>query len=208
MRLQNFKSTVRRGIQMVKIARAAAGARRADAATKHVAQQALAHLLADARGMPMKVGQYLATLPGNTAFAPLTESIDPVPVAAAATTIESLTTWVKLIANDALLPLSMCQASWFRRSSQNCAAKASWCSHGKMASGWPIWQAGQPPTDGPWGSRWLRPCSEVCSWQVRFTPILTRATTCSARTHKGDRVWCCWTTAVPLPSPSRHVGRS
>jgi hypothetical protein len=89
MRLQNFKSTVRRGIQMVKIVRAAAGVRRADAATKHVAQQALAHLLADARGMPMKVGQYLATLPGNTAFAPLTESIDPVPVAAAAATLET-----------------------------------------------------------------------------------------------------------------------
>ena len=89
MKRPTLTNTIRRGIQLAKIAHAAAGIRRADAATKPLAQRALTRLLADARGVPMKVGQYLATLPDHQAFAPLTETIEPVPVEAVAATLEA-----------------------------------------------------------------------------------------------------------------------
>ena len=89
MKRSTFTNTIRRGLQLAKIGQAAAGVRRADAATRPLAQRALARLLADARGVPMKVGQYLATLPDHQAFAPLTESIEPVPVDAVAATLEA-----------------------------------------------------------------------------------------------------------------------
>ena len=89
MKRPTVSNTIRRGIQLAKIAHAAAGVRRADAATKPLAQRALVRLLADARGVPMKVGQYVATLPDHHAFAPLTESIEPVPVDAVAATLEA-----------------------------------------------------------------------------------------------------------------------
>lgn len=67
-----------------KLARIAAAAHRArgetDAGRREMARRALCLLLADARGIPMKVGQLLATGEEGDAFAPLVTGIEQVPL--------------------------------------------------------------------------------------------------------------------------------
>ncbi len=69
----------KRAVQLAKIglaARKVAKARNSE--DKQLAHKALANLFADAKGVAMKVGQFLADPAGDDAFADLVESIEPV----------------------------------------------------------------------------------------------------------------------------------
>ena len=71
----------KRVVQLAKIglaARKVAKARNSE--DKQLAHKALANLFADAKGVTMKVGQFLADPAGDDAFADLVESIAPVPL--------------------------------------------------------------------------------------------------------------------------------
>ncbi len=83
-----FKAVSRAG-KIVRVAHAAQRAARADGENRAAAQSALAHLLADARGVPMKVGQFLASLPGNEAFDALVKGIAPRPLSEIAPPLEA-----------------------------------------------------------------------------------------------------------------------
>lgn len=80
MILKKTLSTARRVSALVKIAGAAKKARSAtDEESRHAARRALAGLLSDARGLPMKVGQVLASGEADDPFAALVKGIDPLP---------------------------------------------------------------------------------------------------------------------------------
>ena len=79
----SFKKGFRAAKRTVDLVRIAASSRkvlRSEGEAKEAAKRALANLLADARGVPMKVGQFLSTLPENEAFETLTASVEPRPL--------------------------------------------------------------------------------------------------------------------------------
>ena len=74
-------ATAKRAARLAKIAGAARKIRGArDEASREVARQALAGLLADARGIPMKIGQVLATGEADDPFRDLVTSVAPMPL--------------------------------------------------------------------------------------------------------------------------------
>lgn len=78
--LERFKDTARRAGTLARIGAAAREVARAPEAEKETARRALAALLADARGVPMKVGQFLAGGEDSGAFAPLVTGVEPLPL--------------------------------------------------------------------------------------------------------------------------------
>jgi predicted unusual protein kinase regulating ubiquinone biosynthesis (AarF/ABC1/UbiB family) len=81
MSVGNLIKTVSRAAKMGKIAHAARRAKRSEGDARHAARRTLANLLADARGIPMKIGQILAERwREDDAFDPLVTSIDPKPL--------------------------------------------------------------------------------------------------------------------------------
>ena len=85
-RLRSIGLTTRRAGQLAKIAVAAGQlarerARDSDGDRRRRAERALAGLLADAHGVPMKIGQILAQGSESHAFDALVSSIEPIPLA-------------------------------------------------------------------------------------------------------------------------------
>lgn len=78
--VKGIVQTTSRAIALAKIAGAARRAAHSDGAARENAQRALALLLADARGVPMKVGQFLASSSEGAAFRPLVDGIDARPL--------------------------------------------------------------------------------------------------------------------------------
>lgn len=72
--------TARRAAHLGRVAMAVGALRWGDEARRAAARQALAGLLADGRGVPMKVGQFLASSSEGDPFVPLTTGVDPVPL--------------------------------------------------------------------------------------------------------------------------------
>lgn len=70
-------NTASRVAKMAQIARTARQTTRGSDEARRLAKHALANLLADARGVPMKIGQFLATMPGDEIFQGLVKSIQP-----------------------------------------------------------------------------------------------------------------------------------
>lgn len=70
--------TIRRATTLTRIAAAARNSSVALGDERIAAQRALASLLADAKGIPMKIGQFVAESGGGDAFAPLTSGVEPV----------------------------------------------------------------------------------------------------------------------------------
>ncbi len=79
-----FKSkvinTVSRAAKLTQVARAARHATRGDQTDRAIAKRALVNLLADVRGVPMKIGQLFATLSDDPAFQDLVDGIPPRPL--------------------------------------------------------------------------------------------------------------------------------
>ena len=78
--LKKVTETVRRAKVIGQIAAAARSAARTSGSEKLAAQRALAGLLADARGVPMKVGQFLSSASESEAFDGLVRGIEPLPL--------------------------------------------------------------------------------------------------------------------------------
>jgi len=72
---------LRRSIRLLRMAWAVRRIRKAESEhTQQAARHALSELLAGSRGLPMKVGQFLAGMNDNNAYTKLTTSIDPWPL--------------------------------------------------------------------------------------------------------------------------------
>lgn len=80
MDLQAYSNLVLRAVDLARIARAARALRRAPEQDRAAARRALAALMADARGVPMKIGQFLATEDADDPFTGLTQGIEPLPL--------------------------------------------------------------------------------------------------------------------------------
>lgn len=76
--LDKLTETIRRASTITRIAAAARNTSTASGDERIAAQRALASLLADAKGIPMKVGQFMAESGGGDAFASLTSGVEPV----------------------------------------------------------------------------------------------------------------------------------
>lgn len=77
MRLDKFSDTARRAGTLGRIAAAARTVARTQGDEKTAARRALAGLLADARGIPMKVGQFLSSATDSDIFDDLARGIEP-----------------------------------------------------------------------------------------------------------------------------------
>ncbi len=73
-------ATASRAKKLFGVARAVSQTRTADPQKRQRAKRALANLLADARGIPMKMGQHLATLNEGEAYETLVTSVEPLPL--------------------------------------------------------------------------------------------------------------------------------
>jgi len=72
---------IKRGFHLLRMAWVMRRIRKAESKhTREAAQHALSKLLAGSRGLPMKVGQFLAGMDESTAYTKLTKSIDPWPL--------------------------------------------------------------------------------------------------------------------------------
>lgn len=80
MESAGFAATMRRALDLWRVARAARRALVAPERERAAARRALAGLMADARGVPMKVGQFLSTLEESGAFDELAQGVSPEPV--------------------------------------------------------------------------------------------------------------------------------
>ncbi len=80
MRLQKLTDTLHRAGTLGRIAATARGVSRSEGEEKAVAQRALASLLADARGIPLKVGQFLASASESEIFDQLATGVEPLPL--------------------------------------------------------------------------------------------------------------------------------
>jgi hypothetical protein len=89
MDLPGYRDTFLRAGELIRLARAARQVRRAPEHERDAARRALATLMADARGVPMKIGQFLAGDSATNPFSALTSSIAPLPLEALLTTMES-----------------------------------------------------------------------------------------------------------------------
>ena len=76
--LNKLSEAIRRATTITHIAAAARKASATSGDERIAAQRALAALLADAKGIPMKVGQFMAESGGEDAYAPLTSGVEPV----------------------------------------------------------------------------------------------------------------------------------
>ena len=80
----------RRGGKLLKIAQASRKlAKASDGEDRRRAQGALSSLLADARGVPMKIGQFLSEGEAGGAYSELTTSIEPIPLCELRASIEA-----------------------------------------------------------------------------------------------------------------------
>lgn len=79
MAIEKIFQTARRAATIGRIAAAARRAARESGAEKEAAQRALAGLMADARGIPMKVGQFLAGNGQDAIFKSLATGVEPLP---------------------------------------------------------------------------------------------------------------------------------
>ncbi len=76
----NATATVIRALKLARVAKAGRAVRNAaDASSRRAARRALANVLADARGVPMKVGQLLAATGADDDLRQLVEGIEPMP---------------------------------------------------------------------------------------------------------------------------------
>lgn len=74
-------SRFRRAATLVRVGLAARKLRKARGEeNRRIARQALAALLADARGVPMKIGQFIATVQADSGLDQLTRGIEPLPL--------------------------------------------------------------------------------------------------------------------------------
>jgi len=80
MAFEKITQTTRRAGQVARIATAARAAAKAGEGDREAAQRALAALMADARGVPLKVGQLMGTLGKGEAYLDLARGIDPQPL--------------------------------------------------------------------------------------------------------------------------------
>jgi len=80
MRFEKISDTARRASTLGKIARVARSAIRSKDDERIAAQRALASLLADARGVPLKVGQFLASATDSDIFEGLARGVNPIPL--------------------------------------------------------------------------------------------------------------------------------
>jgi predicted unusual protein kinase regulating ubiquinone biosynthesis (AarF/ABC1/UbiB family) len=75
-----YRHLAARPAELVRLGRAARALRRAESpADRARARAAMAAMMADARGLPMKIGQFLGTLPGDGEFEGLLHGIQPLP---------------------------------------------------------------------------------------------------------------------------------
>lgn len=79
MVLDKLRHTTQRARKVGEIVRATRTLKKADEDSREAAQRALAALLADARGVPLKIGQLLGTLGKGQAFQELAHGITPQP---------------------------------------------------------------------------------------------------------------------------------
>lgn len=77
--LNKLSSTLRRAATITRITAAARAVSRSSGDDRACARRALAALLADARGIPMKIGQFLAGHDSSDPFAALTSGVEPLP---------------------------------------------------------------------------------------------------------------------------------
>ncbi len=88
--LKKLRSTAKRGKTLARAAKAAAGSRaHLTQDGRERAQRALLAIMADARGVPMKVGQFLASLPEGESFDPLLDGIEPRPLSEMLAVVEA-----------------------------------------------------------------------------------------------------------------------
>lgn len=80
MDLSRSVQTAGRAVKLANIARALRKVSGKEGESRTNAQRALAALMADARGVPMKIGQFLASREGNEVFKALEKGIDPRPL--------------------------------------------------------------------------------------------------------------------------------
>ncbi len=76
--LNKLTETIRRATTITRIAAAARKTSATSGDERIAAQRALASLLADAKGIPMKIGQFMAESGEGDTFAPLTSGVEPV----------------------------------------------------------------------------------------------------------------------------------
>lgn len=88
MLFNKLRQTTQRARSIGKIAHAARALKRSDADNRAAAQRALAALMADARGVPLKVGQLLGTLEKGQAFQELALGVPPQPIESITPTLE------------------------------------------------------------------------------------------------------------------------
>ncbi|MBI2423099.1 MAG: ABC transporter [Candidatus Hydrogenedentes bacterium] len=75
-----FLDTARRARELARIALTARELATSEGQAREAARHALRDLLADARGVPMKVGQFLASFEGQDAFVPLSDGVRALPL--------------------------------------------------------------------------------------------------------------------------------
>lgn len=79
--LKKLRRTTERTRTLARVAKAAVGSKvRLTEDGRVRARRALVNIMADARGVPMKVGQFLASLPEGESYDPLLDSIEPRPL--------------------------------------------------------------------------------------------------------------------------------
>lgn len=81
MGIRKGLDTAARAVKVARIAKAARKVARTEGDDRETAKRALAALMADARGVPMKVGQFLASKPDSEAFDVLVQGIPARPLA-------------------------------------------------------------------------------------------------------------------------------
>lgn len=80
--------TAARAVKLVRVANAARKVASRTGEDREAAQRALAALMADARGVPMKIGQFLASRPDSDAFESLVTGIEPHPLSEMSAVLE------------------------------------------------------------------------------------------------------------------------
>lgn len=89
MTFEKLTQTARRARQVAGIANAAHKAATASDSTREAAQRALAERMADARGIPLKIGQLMGTLTKGDAFVDLARGVPPQPIAVIRPAVEA-----------------------------------------------------------------------------------------------------------------------
>ena len=85
----DLAGTAKRAANLTRIALTARKLQHDDQEIRTKAQAFLAQQFAESRGLPMKVGQFMSSLPQGQAFKKLTEPIEPMPLEAMLPVIEA-----------------------------------------------------------------------------------------------------------------------